>query len=76
VHPYVGAGAFAAFASDHHVLGSSTVDYGIGVRVPAGLYWAIPRSPVALFLEIAPGLTFAPATVGILSGGIGALYYF
>lgn len=48
----------------------------IGVRIPFGLSYTIPETPVELFFEIAPIVLLAPETDAELNGGLGARYYF
>ncbi len=48
----------------------------IGVRIPFGLSYTIPDTPVELFFEIAPIVLLAPETDAELNGGLGARYYF
>lgn len=48
----------------------------IGLRIPFGLSYTIPDTPVELFFEIAPLVLLAPETEGSLNGGLGARYYF
>jgi hypothetical protein len=48
---------------------------GFGLRVPFGIDYAIPRSPVDIFFELAPLIIFSPdAGVGI-DVGIGLRFY-
>ena len=62
-------GRFAYFVSDDQ-------DIGFAARVPVGLSYQIPRSPVDLFVEVAPMVIFAPnGGIGI-DGGLGARFYF
>ena len=48
----------------------------IGVRIPFGLSYTIPDTPVELFFELAPVVLLAPETSVELNGGLGARYYF
>jgi len=48
----------------------------IGLRIPFGLSYMIPDTPVELFFEIVPMVLLAPETDGALNGGLGARYYF
>jgi hypothetical protein len=47
-----------------------------GVRIPLGLTYFIPRSPVELLVEVAPLLVIAPSSGAGLDGGIGARIHF
>ena len=54
---------------------ATSQDLGLGLRVPFGIDYEIPRSPVDLFFELAPLFIFAPdAGVGI-DIGIGVRFY-
>lgn len=48
----------------------------IGVRIPLGLSYTIPDTPLELFFEVAPVVLLAPETTVDLTGGLGARYYF
>ena len=63
---YYGIGARAAFTSDPF----------IGARIPLGLNYLAPESPIGFFIEIAPILDVLPDTDGDANGGIGFRYYF
>lgn len=79
--PYVGLGA-ELFVSEntantngkYFTANNSSVDFG--VRIPLGIEWKIPRSPVGVFVELVPGLGLLPGTFGFFQGGIGARFYF
>ncbi len=51
-------------------------DPKLGLRIPFGLSYTIPDTPVELFIELAPGMLLVPETDGDFTGGIGARYYF
>ncbi|MFW5711994.1 MAG: hypothetical protein ACOC7X_00135 [Spirochaetota bacterium] len=51
-------------------------DPEIGVRIPLGLSYTIPDTPLELFFELAPVVLLAPETTVDLTGGLGARYYF
>lgn len=79
--PYVGIGGELFFASvgrgnDRYYSRARSSEVGIGVRVPLGIEYMIPRSPLGTFLEIVPGVGLAPSTFGFIHGGIGIRYYF
>ena len=77
-----GAGAAIGFGSSEHidyrgryVYFTRDVPMGFGVRVPLGVSYLIPRSPVELTLELAPMVIFAPnGGVGI-DGGLAVRFY-
>lgn len=48
----------------------------IGIRVPVGIEYLFPSSPLDAFLEIAIGMSVYPATAVQGSGGIGIRYTF
>lgn len=56
-----------------YVLGEG--DIGFGVRAVAGLTYTIPRSPVDLFVEMAPVVVAAPGPGLSLDVGLGARVY-
>ncbi len=45
-------------------------------RFPFGAEWLNPDPALGVFLEIAPGLGFAPKVFGMFQGGLGIRYYF
>jgi hypothetical protein len=47
-----------------------------GARVPLGLNWVIPSTPIQLAAEIAPSLLFSPSSYGYLQGGFSARILF
>jgi hypothetical protein len=54
---------------------AGTSELGFGVRVPFGIDYAIPRSPVELFFELAPIIIFAPGVGAAIDVGIGMRFY-
>jgi hypothetical protein len=52
-----------------------SADY-FGARIPLGLNWVIPNTPVQLAAEIAPSLLFSPSSYGYLQGGLSARILF
>lgn len=54
---------------------TGTTDLGFGVRVPLGINYFIPRSPVELFFEFAPIVIFAPSAGVAIDVGIGVRFY-
>jgi len=52
-----------------------TRDLGLGLRVPVGIDYAIPRSPVELFFELAPLFILAPGVGVGIDVGIGVRFY-
>ena len=53
-----------------------TEDSRLGVRIPVGLVYEIPKSPVDVFMEVAPIMELVPATELNFNAGIGMHYYF
>lgn len=47
----------------------------LGIRVPLGLTFLFQEAPLDVFLEVAPGITLAPATDFFVNGGIGIRFY-
>ena len=54
---------------------AGTTDLGFGVRVPFGIDYSIPRSPVEIFFELAPIVIFAPAAGVAIDVGLGVRFY-
>jgi len=54
---------------------ASTKELGVGLRVPFGIDYAIPRSPVELFFELAPIFIFAPDIGAGIDIGLGVRFY-
>lgn len=77
-----GAGAAVGFGNSEYVVSRGRYLYftrdvptGFGIRVPVGLSYMIPRSPVELTLELAPIVIFAPdGGIGI-DGGLAVRFY-
>lgn|SRR5512141_2515613 len=59
--------------ADGHWVG--TTDLGVGVRVPFGINYAIPRSPVELFFELAPIVVLGPSAGVAIDVGLGVRFY-
>lgn len=79
LNPYVGIGALIAFSSQdsrHAFFENKSGNVGLGLRIPFGLEWMIPRSPIGLFVELVPGIGLIPGTSAILQGAIGARWFF
>lgn len=79
--PYFGVGGLIAFTTsgrsrDDRYLGRSTGSLGLGVRIPLGIEWRPSDPHLGVFLELAPGLSVIPETLGLFQGGIGIRYYF
>jgi|FLYM01.1.fsa_nt_gi hypothetical protein len=79
--PYVGIGVIGALASkSDHDRGSyfdkRDDDFALGARVPFGIEWFWDKAPIAVGLEIVPGIIVAPATRGLLQGGLTLRFYF
>ena len=79
--PYVGLGGEIFISENtantngkYFTSNNSSVDFG--VRIPLGIEWKIPRSPVGVFVELVPGLGLLPDTFGFFQGGVGARFYF
>ena len=69
---YAGVGAKVAFDEDKNGDDETTG----GMRIPVGLAVQWKDYPVELFVELAPGVQFAPETEFDFTGGIGARFYF
>lgn len=53
-----------------------TQDLGFGVRGVVGMTYLVPRTPMDLFLEVAPLMILAPGTGMGVDLGLGARFYF
>lgn len=78
---YVGVGPVIAIATkDDHNRGryfdKRDDDFAAGVRVPFGLEWFWQRAPLAVGLELAPGMMVVPATTGFIEGALTLRFYF
>jgi hypothetical protein len=51
-------------------------DTTVSLRVPVGITYEFEKTPIELFLEVAPMLNLTPATEVDVAGGIGFRYYF
>jgi hypothetical protein len=51
-------------------------DFVMSFRLPLGIAYEIARSPVEVFVEIAPMLNLVPKTEAAIGGGIGFRYFF
>ena len=79
--PYVGVGPLIALGTknDHDkgdFFDERDDDFALGLRVPFGMEWFWDRVPLAVGLELAPGVIVAPATRGIVQGGLSFRFYF
>lgn len=64
---FYGVGAYIAVPSN---------DQGnFGVRIPLGLKYHFPHSPVDVYGEIVPALKLVPETEALLQGGIGITFW-
>jgi hypothetical protein len=64
---FYGAGAYLAVPSN---------DQGVfGVRIPLGLKYRFPHSPVDVYAEIVPALKLVPETEAVLQGGLGITFW-
>jgi hypothetical protein len=80
---HYGLGAVAGFGSTHYVTYQGRYSYilrdeeiGFAARVPVGLSYQFPRSPVELVVELAPMVIFAPVSGVGVDAGLGARFYF
>ncbi len=51
-------------------------EIGFAARVPVGLSYLIPRSPLDLYVEFAPMVIFTPASDFAADGALGIRFYF
>lgn len=69
---YAGVGAKFAFNKKHNNMRKNSA----ALLIPVGVAAHFTEYPVELFVELAPGMEFAPETEFDFSGGIGARFYF
>ncbi len=48
----------------------------LGIRIPAGMDYLLPKAPLDIFLELAPLLYIMPETKFYLNGSIGIRFFF
>lgn len=80
---YYGIGAAVGFGRTGYAVFYSNGSYftsnrnvGVAARIPVGLGYMIPRSPLELYMEVAPLLVFAPISGVDVDAGLGARFYF
>lgn len=79
ITPYIGVGPEVFISSKDNRPHNGVHDgrsAGVGARIPFGLEWIPRTAPVGVFLELVPGVDFAPAVDVFFMGGIGARFYF
>ncbi len=71
--PYVGlGGAVSMYNSDHKTsIGNNDANTVLSARVPLGILWQIPQSPIELFAEAVPTIYLAPGLYLGVGGDIG-----
>ncbi|MBI1807688.1 MAG: DUF3996 domain-containing protein [Ignavibacteria bacterium] len=79
---HYGVGAVIGFGRTQYVVVNGRYSYflrdqemGFAARVPVGLSYEIPRSPIDLFVEVAPLMIFAPGTGVGIDAGLGVRFY-
>ena len=70
---FYGVGARIKFGSTTDSGDTKTV---LSLRVPVGISYEFEKTPIELFLEVAPMLNLTPATEVDIAGGVGFRYYF
>ncbi|MFA7329484.1 MAG: hypothetical protein WC326_00270 [Candidatus Delongbacteria bacterium] len=77
---YWGLGGRLQVRDEYHDNHGNDHDYDgedeLGVRIPLGLDWVLPRAPVDFFLEVAPVVNLVPDTDLDVEGGIGVRFWF
>lgn len=75
---YVGGGLmFGAFnSSSAGNTNTNATEFGLALRIPAGLEWRSFDQQFGVYLEVAPGMAIAPSTAAVFNGGVGGRYYF
>ncbi len=76
--PYVGVGALVGFYDSGHkaVINNNSTSAVFAMRIPLGIDWRIPKSPVELFLELVPLIDLIPGLDGDFEGGVGVRVFF
>jgi len=80
-HLYYGLGGAVGFGRTEYVrsgrflIFTDSGDGDFGIRVPVGVDYFIPKSPVEIFLEVSPVLVLTPTSGLGIDGGIGARFY-
>ncbi len=76
--PYIGVGGLVRVFTDAGPRNRDNEGRNIRIlfRVPLGVEWMIPQVPLALFVELAPGVRILPNLTGEFGGGLGLRYYF
>lgn len=69
---YWGLGGFMRFENDQ----TDKDDLALGVRMPLGLEYLLPKDPFGFFLEVVPSLKVITESDFGLQGSLGARYYF
>lgn len=80
ITPYWGFGAIllhdqSDYWSDYGRNANRTPEY-FGARIPLGINWVIPSTPIQLTAEIAPSLLFSPSSYGYVQSGFGVRVLF
>ncbi len=79
LEPYVGVGTEILFVQStprKNTKYYNDAETGLGVRIPFGAEWFMPDAPLALFVELVPGIGLVPGTFSFFQGGVGARFYF
>ncbi len=74
--PYVGVGGGFYVVSDSDARRGLDNNFFVFGRVPLGISWPISDSPVEVFVELAPGISFVPDVDDVFTAGIGARFRF
>lgn len=79
---HYGIGAAIGFGRTQYVVVNGRYNYflrdqevGFAARIPVGLSYTVPRSPIDLFLEAAPLMIFSPGTGVALDAGLGVRFF-
>lgn len=74
--PFIGAGVLAAWGDRSGYFRRDTQTFGLAAQMPLGIEFLPSMQRFAVFAEIAPSLQVIPASIGFLTGDIGARFYF
>ena len=51
-------------------------ELSLAIRIPAGIFYLVPQTPLELFLELVPTMSFVPSTEFEIDFAIGVRYLF
>lgn len=73
ITPYVGVGPMMATATTWRHDRSYTA---IGLHIPLGINFKIPRAPIQIFVQVGPAMLITPYTETYMDAGLGVRFLF